>query len=507
MSDGLIQSIYRPDVLLCLSNLSNDEVFTPPELANQMLDLLPQQLFEDPNTKFLDPCCKSGVFLREIAKRLIKGLEEKIPNLQDRIDHIMHNQLFGIAITELTSLLSRRSLYCSKYANSRYSISHFITPDGNIRFKKTQHTWENGKCKYCGATQREYDRGFEYESHAYEWIHTISPEDIFNMKFDVCISNPPYQLEVGSQKDKYAVPLYDKFVEQCKKLNPKYITMIIPARWYSGGRGLEKFRDEMLHDRKIKVLVHYPNPYDCFKGVDNPGGICYFLWSRDYSGDCTFVSCEGENKIQTVRKLDEYPIFIRDLKGLNFIKRIESLHINDDKTLDKVVSPQNPFGIVTSYKPLDQGIPCWFTSKIGLKYVSPNDLKDDYGYLNKFKVLIPKAPIAGQTDFTKPVGIYYKGNTLIANPGECCSQTWLVANAFISRNEAESFRSYLLTKTVRFLLLQTVVSQDIGRNRFCFVPALDTYEDEFTDERLRKMWNITDDEWDYINTRIRNIGE
>ena len=150
---------YNPDVLSCLANLSNDEVFTPPQLANQMLDMLPQELFRSPDTKFLDPCTKSGVFLREIAKRLIEGLADTIPDLQQRIDHIMHHQLYGIAITRLTSMMSRRSLYCSKSASGKYSISQFDDEDGNIRYRDIKHSWVQGKCKYCGASQEVYDRG------------------------------------------------------------------------------------------------------------------------------------------------------------------------------------------------------------------------------------------------------------------------------------------------------------------------------------------------------------
>ena len=277
---------YNPDVLSCLANLSNDEVFTPPKIANAMLDMLPQELFRDKNTTFLDPACKSGVFLREIAKRLLKGLESEIPDLQKRIDHIFHKQLFGIAITELTSLLSRRSVYCSKYPNSFHSVTKFDDAEGNIRFRKTRHAWKGERCEFCGASKTEYDRDETLESHAYEFIHTTKPEEIFNMKFDVIIGNPPYQLEVGVQKENYSIPLYHKFVEQARKLCPRYLTMIIPARWYVGGRGLDEFRSEMLNDNRIRVIVDHFDPSECFPGIDLSGGVCYFLWDRDNLGKC-----------------------------------------------------------------------------------------------------------------------------------------------------------------------------------------------------------------------------
>lgn len=287
---GLFDNVYNPDVLSCLANLSSDEVFTPPEVANKMLDMLPQELFSNPDTKFLDPACKSGVFLREIVKRLLVGLENQIPDIQQRINHIMHDMVYGIAITELTSLIARRSLYCSKNASGEFSVTRFDNVDGNIRYKMVRHTWENGKCIYCGASQASNDRPDELESHAYEFIHWLKPEEIFGMKFDVVISNPPYQLNVGVEKENYAVPIYQNFVSKAKQLNPRFITMIIPARWYAGGRGLDEFRKEMLEDTSLRVIHDFPDAADCFPGVQIKAGVCYFLWDRDTKGECEITT-------------------------------------------------------------------------------------------------------------------------------------------------------------------------------------------------------------------------
>lgn len=505
MSENLFNKVYNPDVLSCLANLSNDEVFTPPEIVNQMLDMLPQELFKNPDTTFLDPACKTGVFLREIAKRLIKGLEPQFPDLQERIDHIFHKQLFGIAITELTSLLSRRGIYCSKYPNTDFSVSKFDTAEGNIRFKRSPHTWVGGKCIYCGANKEQYDRGDELETHAYEFIHKKDAKEILNMKFDVIISNPPYQLSDGGGTGSSAKPIYQLFVEQAKKLKPRYLSMIIPSRWFSGGKGLDEFRATMLSDKHIRALVDYDNFKDVFPGVDLAGGACYFLWDRDAEGICKVTNFSGKVSSTVERYLDEYETFIRSNQAVEIVKKVKQLH-NSKKFLNERISVRLPFGITTTYIPKDSGIPCHFTQRLGIKYVYPKDVSDNLKLLNKWKFLIPKAPIAGQTDFSKPVGFYYDGNTRIAKPGECCSESWLVAGAFDTEEETINFKSYILTKTVRFLLLQTVVSQNITRKNFCFVPDLGEYNEIYTDEKLREMWNITDNEWELIQSKIGEIG-
>ena len=495
---------YNPDVLTCLANLSNDEVFTPPAVVNQMLDLLPADLWRNSSARFLDPACKTGVFLREIAKRLMAGLEDEIPDLQQRANHIFTKQLFGLAITQLTSMLSRRSVYCSKTANGQFSVCDaFTSAEGNIRFEAMQHDWKDGRCRFCGASQTVYDRGEEMEQHAYQFIHTYTPEEIFGtMKFDVIIGNPPYQLEDGGS-GKSAKPIYHLFIEQAKKLNPQFLCMIIPSRWFSGGKGLDDFRDTMLNDRHISHLVDFENSNEVFPGVDIAGGVCYFLWNKSYRGKCQTDNVVEGNKTSMDRYLNDYPVFIRRGQSLKILQKILSYNENSGRRLSERVSSRKPFGMPTNYPPQFKGVPCYFIQRIGKQFASPADVTDKFNLLDKWKLLLPKSPIAGQTDFSKPVGFYYDGNTHIARPNECCTESYIVGGAFDTENEVLSYKSYLFTKVVRFLLLQCVISQDVTKQNFMFVPDLGKYDHQFSDEELRERWNITDDEWRYIDSRIK----
>ena len=489
---------YNPDVLTCLANLSNDEVFTPPQLANQMLDLLPQELFRSPRTRFLDPCTKSGVFLREIAKRLIDGLAEEIPDLQERIDHIMHRQIFGLAITRLTSLMSRRSLYCSKDASSDYSISRFDDANGNIRFSEIRHSWLNGKCRYCGASQEVYDRGDNLESHAYEFIHTDNPNTLYNnMTFDVIIGNPPYQLDDGGNGAS-AKPIYHLFVEQAKRLHPRYLCMIIPARWYSGGKGLEDFRGDMLNDKRIAKLVDFTDSKECFPGVDIAGGVCYFLWDAAHSGYCEYTN-NLKDKTTTVKKyLNEYSIFIRYPVADAIVHKVNDY---SEQKMDACVFSRKPFGLSTDYQASGKG-PILLRSNKGYFKVSEDEVTINKALIPEWKLIISylTAEHAGMPD---KQGLFKVLSTNeVLEPQSACTETYLLIGHSKLEKNIRNLHQYLRTKFVRFLLLIASSGQHITRATFQFVPLQD-FSRPWTDADLYAKYGLTDDEIQFIESMIR----
>ena len=489
---------YNPDVLSCIANLSNDEVFTPPELANDVLDLLPKVIWKDKNAKFLDPFCKSGVFLREIAKRLLEGLKDEIPDLQERIDHIFHNQLYGIAITELTSLLSRRSVYCSKYPNCKYSICKFDDVGGNIRFKRLEHTWKDGKCIFCGASQKEYKRDKELETYAYEFIHTLKTEEIFNMKFDVICGNPPYQLSTGGGQAQ-ATPLYDKFVLTAIKLKPKYVVMITPSRWFAGGfPQIESFRDKIIKDKRIRIIHDFEDASECFPGVEIKGGVSYFLWDRDNPGDCTFFNHEkGEIVSSSTRPLLENGsvTIIRNNEAISILHKIANMK---EKSFSNIVSPlwvhstKSTFNTLHKEKKKDDDIFAYVMKDCG--WIDSDELEKNRNLVDKWKLFLPRSigSASVKTD---------KVNAIIGRPNTCCSGTYIIAGPFLNENETNNAKSYIDTKLFHFLLSLKKVSQDTVKGCYSFIPMQD-FNEKWSDEKLYKKYSLSNEEIEYIENIV-----
>jgi len=528
---------YNPDVLTCLANLSNDEVFTPPQMANHLLDLLPPSIWQNRDATFLDPCCKSGVFLREIVKRLNEGLKTQIPDRQERIDHILLKQVFGLAITELTGMLSRRSVYCSKTANGKYSIvsgkgtkgtketkgtkvfgrglggqtpaspvspsSPPFTADGNIRYASTRHTWVKGRCGHCGAAESEYRRDDGLESHAYEFIHTEKPEEIFNMKFDVIIGNPPYQLsDGGSGNGISAKPIYHLFIQQAKKLNPRYLTMIIPSRWYAGGKGVDEFRVEMLNDKRIRKLIDFPKSRDCFAGVDIAGGVCYFLWDRDNKGKCEYTQFIGNNASTQERELNEYDIFIRDNFGLKISNKIKNI---TKKNMAEYVFSRNPFGFASAERGTVKSFANSITliSSAGIGYVKLEDVSKNIDKVKDYKVSIGKLnPDRAGVNNAADNKMNVITKIRILKPNEVITDSYLVLSAFGSKTLAENCKVYFATKFVRFLISLTLSSMNLSKGNFQFVPMQD-FSEAWTDEKLYAKYGLSGEEIAFIESMVR----
>lgn len=496
---------YNPDILSCLANLSNDEVFTPPELVNRILDMLPSELWSNPDTRVLDPCCKSGVFLREIAKRMLEGEKEAIPDLQQRIDHIFHNQLYGIAITELTSLLSRRSLYCSKFANGQYSVSHFDDTCGNIRYSNPKHSWDkDGSCIFCGASKSEYGRGEEAENYAYEFIH-LTPKQIkelSDMHFDLIIGNPPYQLSDGGAQ-KSASPIYHRFVEMGLTLKPRYLTMIIPARWYTGGKGLDDFREKMLHNGYLAVLHDFPETSDCFPGLNIRGGVCYFLADRRHQGDCRIFNHTGSEISEATRPLFEkgMDVFIRYNKAIPILHKVRS---KNEKTFDSLVSSRKPFGLATNFdgysdcKNASHPVHLYRFGNDG--YVSVNQLEKGQDLVGKNKIFIPYAS-PGQDEYPHLV----ISKPLVVGPDTACSETYLVVGPFCDEATTINVAKYMRTKFFRFMLLLLKTTQHITQKVYKLVPMQD-FSIEWTDEMLYKKYDISEDEIAFINILVKDVS-
>lgn len=519
----------NPDVLTCIANLSNDEVFTPPEFANRMLATLAEawaadnggaNIWADKRVRFLDPFTKTGIFLREITSRLTKGLVGEIPDLEERVNHILTEQVFGIGITHLTSMLARRSVYCSKHAKGKHSIAKsFASDDGNIWFKRTKHTWVRGTCRYCGASKRTLDRGEGLETHAYAFIHTDNIKtrvaEFFggNMQFDVIIGNPPYQLDDGGF-GKSAAPIYQHFVEQAKTLEPRYLSMVIPSRWFAGGKGLDDFRESMLADNRVRSIDDYLSASDVFQGgMGGKGGVCYFLWDRDNPGLCRVTTHFKDWPVSVASRPlleDGVDVFIRFNEGLSILRKVvavesgqtQSLSLPETKRFDRIVSSSRPFGLRTFF----QGKTAKSAGDIlvyqngGKGYIARSEVSVGARLIDNWKVYVgAAAPGTGNKD-TYPHRII--STPFVGEPGTICSETYVCIGPLISERQAESVLSYLSCCLTRLLILLHKPTQHTTRKVYSFVP-MQKWTRRWTDEDLYAKYGISPSEIAFIEKVVR----
>ena len=539
---------HNPDVLTCIANLSNDEVFTPPEFASQMLDTLAAawadandgaNIWANPDITFLDPFTKSGVFLREIVRRLTDGLILVIPDLAERVDHILTRQVFGIGITQLTALLARRSVYCSKLANGPHSIAKsFTTEDGNIWFERTEHTWGGGKrefrsdpltseevivytnrkCIYCGAGEDDYARGGDLETHAYAFIHTDDIKariaELFgdNMQFDVIIGNPPYQLSDGGHGTS-AAPIYQLFVEQAKKLDPRFLTMVIPSRWFAGGKGLEDFRESMLKDGRLRSIDDFLSAADVFPGVGLKGGVNYFLWDRDHPGECVVTThFKGWDDSTDTRPLLEEgaDVFIRFNEGVSILKKImkvelagqPSVSLPAEKSFSELVSSARAFGLRTFFKAKSVAGPedVKVYQNGGIGYIARSEVASGKALIDKWKIFVSyAAPGTGNKD-SYPHRVI--STPFLGEPGSISTETYLAIGPFNSKEEAESALSYLSCRLTRLLIQLRKASQHVTSRVYGFVPVQE-WTKQWTDSDLYAKYRLTDEEITFVEKVVR----
>lgn len=323
-------------------------------------------------------------------------------------------------------------------------------------------------------------------------------EGINTMRFEklAVVMNPPYQMSDGGHS-RSAKPIYHRFIETIiDGVQPNYLVSINPSRWMLGGKGLDKFRQRMMTDRRIKVIVDDMSPSGIFTDVDIAGGVNYFLWDKENNGKCLFNGIE--------RYLDEEDIVLRENESRSILQKVKN---QCEKWIGDSASPRKPYGLSGNVKPEGNGVPCWFKQSIGLAFVKPSKVMNPRNDVDSWRVLVPYAPIAGQTDFTKPIAFFNDRNVVVAKPGEYCAETYIVLKSFDNKKQSENFVSYLKTRFFRFMLRMRVVSQHITREKYNWVPDLEDYSSPWTDEELYDMFNLTRQEQSYIESKIKPLDE
>ena len=402
-------------------------------------------------------------------------------------DDIVENNMYVICNTPMAKGITHRTLFGFRQVDQKANIK-------NVQLIERASKDQEGLVKDLKSA------GF--------WKKKSSKQE---MKFNAVVGNPPYQVNVGKEKDNYGIPIYNQFFDIARKLSPSFISMIMPSRWFTGGRGLEQFRKSMLNDSRLQYIYDFVDSKDCFPTVDISGGICYLLWNYMYNGNCLFTNRFHGSSISNYRKLNEHGVFVRNNSSLSIIEKINS---QSDLKLNSMVSGQTPFGFITTFR----GTSKYFPNAVILKssgettYVTREEVKKNSQWIDLYKVIFSKATCehAGIPDKN---GMYrvisYMG---ILEPNYICTQSYLVGGTFDNLLEAENLQKYIKTKILRFLMLQTITSQDISPDKFAFVPLQDFTSNSDIDwsqsipdidRQLYSKYNLSDDEIAFIEKMIK----
>jgi len=508
------QNIYtqssQPDVLEVIANLSNDTVFTPPRIANAVLDLLPEHVWNDPGLRWLDPGSKTGVFPREITKRLMVGLTDAFPNRQERLDHILKNMVFAIATEAITALMTRRSVYCSKDATSELSAAQLPSPEGNVWHQRVEHDFDKkGRCTECGGHSGQLEQ-LGRDNKAYGMIHRLGRTEIakeIDMNFDVIVGNPPYQMD--DEGGHRPVPIYNHFVDTAISLNPRYVAMITQSRWMAGGLGLKDFRERMLSDRRVRTIVDFPVASDLFPGVRIKGGVSYFLWDRDEEGPCSMTLRRGDDVVgPDLRELSEFDVLVRDGRALPILRRVLE---QKEKPFSELVASVRPFG-----DKLRSNFKGYYEKSNGKKtelrlymnrgadrhqfWVDEDYVTQNIALSRSWKVHVPKAGSDGGLKLPDVV----LGRSFLGAPGSVCTETYLAIGPFKTEREAASAQTYMNSRFARFLISLRKPGQDTVPSTFAWLPQ-QAWNRQWTDAELYEKYGITEDEQAYIESMVKEM--
>lgn len=465
--------------------LDSQEVLEEPRLVDQ--GQVTEDIFLNPEARILEMNSKSGLYPLYMAYSLyamkLPGPEDKLPLEQTQAlwQETVEQQIFVLCKTRMAESITRRTLvgYQDWTVNTTY-IPHLL------------ERMEKDPQRLAKKLQRTDTWGKEGQP----------------MKFDAIVGNPPYQEMDGGGKGYSAKPVYNYFVGEAKAIEPHYISMITPSRWFSGGKGLDDFRAEMLQDKHLRKIVDYADNEALFSNVSIVGGVNYFLWDSSYNGDCEVTSIRGENAVTLNRDLSEYDIFIRNNNALQLIRRMEA---SNDRKMDDVVYPRNVFGISSDLRGQDNKDEkhqlALFSSQksnsMAMSYISGDEVQKQHELIGKYKVIMGKVvPRGGEVGVDPSVGYRVTSTLQVLSPGSVFTDSYLLLAAFDSKAEAIHFAEYMCLRFPRFLLHETYSSMNISKQNFRFVPFLD-YSKEWTDKELFKRYGCNEEEISMIESIIR----